>query len=184
MDVRTLCLAVLSAGSASGYEIKKQFETGPIGMFHAVSYGSIYPALTRLRQDGLIAGEAHEQEGRPDKTLFQLTRAGRHALVEALMGEPGEDKVRCDTAFMLFFSHLVPAEHVEAVVDDYIAWHHERLAKIDSFDLSRTDKAGVAFVHGLGTAIHRAKLAYLEENRDWLIDALKRAPAAAAAGDD
>lgn len=184
MDVRTLCLAVLSVGDASGYEIKKQFESGPIGMFHAVSYGSIYPALTRLEDEGLIAGEAHEQEGRPDKKLYRLTGEGRRALGAALLAGPAEDRVRSDTAFMLFFAHLTPPEHIEKVVDDYIAWHHDRLARIENFDISRTDKSGAAFVHGLGLAIHRAKLAYLEENRDWLLDSLRQAPQRDAAGDD
>ena len=46
MDVRTLCLGVLSMGSASGYEIKKRLENG-FGHFYDASFGSIYPGQSR-----------------------------------------------------------------------------------------------------------------------------------------
>lgn len=179
MDVRTLCLAVLSFGAASGYEIKKQFETGPIGMFHAVSFGSIYPALTRLESEGLIAGEALEQEGRPDKKIYRLTDGGRGALTDALFAEPAQDRVRSDMAFMLFFAHLTPADHIEARIDGYLAWHRNMIAQIESWD-TRTDAApGQQFIHGLGLSIYRAKLAYIEQNRDSLLAALRTRDAAA-----
>jgi len=48
MDVKTLCLGVLSLGDASGYEIRKMFEEGPFAHFHHASFGSIYPALSPL----------------------------------------------------------------------------------------------------------------------------------------
>ena len=40
MDVKTLCLGVLTLGDASGYEIRKQFEEGPFAHFFGASYGS------------------------------------------------------------------------------------------------------------------------------------------------
>ncbi|MEE8545632.1 MAG: PadR family transcriptional regulator, partial [Alphaproteobacteria bacterium] len=51
MDVRTLCLGVLSEGGASGYEIKKKLEQTYRHFFQA-SFGSIYPALSRMTEDG------------------------------------------------------------------------------------------------------------------------------------
>ena len=68
MDVKILCLGVLSRGEASGYEIKKAFEEGPFSHFHQASFGSIYPALNALSAEGLVAcraqsaGEAAGQE--------------------------------------------------------------------------------------------------------------------------
>ena len=55
MDVKTLCLGVLSRGDASGYEIKKQCEEGPFAHFYAAGFGSIYPALNALWSEGLIS---------------------------------------------------------------------------------------------------------------------------------
>ncbi len=49
MNVRTLCLGILSLGEASGYEIKKDVEDGLFSHFIEASYGSIYPALNQLQ---------------------------------------------------------------------------------------------------------------------------------------
>ncbi len=41
MDAKTLCLGALSRGDASGYEIKKAFEEGPLSHIHEASFGAI-----------------------------------------------------------------------------------------------------------------------------------------------
>ena len=65
MDVKTLCLGVLHLGDASGYEIKKQCEEGPFGQFFAAGFGSIYPALAALHEQGRVACHELQQEKRP-----------------------------------------------------------------------------------------------------------------------
>ena len=45
MDVKTVCLGMLTDGPASGYDLKKQFES-TFSHFFAAGYGSIYPALS------------------------------------------------------------------------------------------------------------------------------------------
>ena len=69
MNVRTLCLGVLTAGEASGYEIKKDIEEGMFSHFIDASFGSIYPALTQLAGEGLLTVRAEEQTGKPDKKV-------------------------------------------------------------------------------------------------------------------
>ena len=86
MDVKTLCLAVLFQGEATGYEIKKAFEEGPFAHFQRASFGSIYPSLSRLLAEGLAEAEAHEQDGRPDKKVYRLTAAGREAFDDDTRG--------------------------------------------------------------------------------------------------
>ena len=53
MDVKTVCLGMLTDGAASGYDLKKQFES-TFGHFFAAGYGSIYPALSSLAGQGLV----------------------------------------------------------------------------------------------------------------------------------
>ena len=50
MDVKTVCLGMLSDGEASGYDLKKQFESS-FGHFFAAGFGSIYPALSSLADE-------------------------------------------------------------------------------------------------------------------------------------
>ena len=65
MDVRTLCLGVLSLGDASGYEIKKRLES-TFNHFYDASFGSIYPALNQLQKEGLVRCEPEAQTNRQD----------------------------------------------------------------------------------------------------------------------
>ena len=106
MDVRTLCLGVLSEGAASGYEIKKKLETTYSHFFQA-SFGSIYPALSRLTGDGLVSCTEQAQEKRPDKKVYSITAEGRMALIDQLMVPPGPDRVRCEFLVIMLFAELL-----------------------------------------------------------------------------
>ena len=64
MDVKTLCLGVLCHGEATGYDIKKHFESA-FSHFFLAGYGSIYPALAELTERGLVLCEEQAQPGRP-----------------------------------------------------------------------------------------------------------------------
>src|SRR5262249_55228527 len=77
MDARVLCLGALHFGDASGYEIKKLFEEGDFSFFYETSFGSIYPALSRLVEDGLALVSEQAQDKRPDKKVYSITEKGR-----------------------------------------------------------------------------------------------------------
>lgn len=70
MDVETVCLGMLTDGAASGYELKKQFES-TFGHFFAAGYGSIDPALSSLAGQGLVTCEHIAQDGKPDRSDVQ-----------------------------------------------------------------------------------------------------------------
>ena len=62
MDVRTICLGLLTRGDATGYEMKKLFEEEGFGHFAEASFGSIYPALGRLTDDERAAVRQEVEE--------------------------------------------------------------------------------------------------------------------------
>jgi DNA-binding PadR family transcriptional regulator len=169
MDTRTLCLGVLNRGDASGYEIKKSFEEGPLAHFQEASFGAIYPALTRLAEDGLVICRAQPQDKRPDKKLYAITEAGRTALQSALHRPPSDDEVRSDFLFVLFFAHLLPTATLNRLIDDRIAWYEDVLQRMtENADLDNRP-AGERFVHGLGLAVYRCARDYLRDNRHTLL---------------
>ena len=77
MDVRTICLGILTRGPATGYEIKKLFEDDGYQHFVEASFGSIYPALNRLTEEGLVSVREDAQEKRPDRKVYSITTAAR-----------------------------------------------------------------------------------------------------------
>ena len=168
MDSRTLCLAVLMQGEASGYEIKKTLEDAPYSHFQDTGFGSIYPALTRLTEEGQAEFREMAQEKRPDKKVYSITEAGRQALVEALMVPPGLDKYRSDFLFVLFLGGLLPGAHLAAVVDQRIAYYEAQIDEMADCAY-HTGGGGPGVVHGFGLAIYQAAADYLKRHRDDVI---------------
>jgi DNA-binding PadR family transcriptional regulator len=68
MDVKTVCLGMLNDGEASGYDLKKHFES-TFAHFFAAGYGSIYPALSSLAEAGLVNCREIAQDGKPDRMV-------------------------------------------------------------------------------------------------------------------
>jgi DNA-binding PadR family transcriptional regulator len=169
MDAKTLCLGVLMLGHASGYEIKKEFESGPFAHFHAAGFGSIYPALNTLKAEGLVTCTEMEQDGRPDKKVYSITESGREAFRRALHKEPAPDSFRSEAIFMMFFGHLLDRDHLRRVYDHYFARYRARVERMAQQDMTGCP-AGRRFVNGLGLAVYRASLGYMEQNRDLLFE--------------
>ena len=76
----TVVLSAIAQGCRYGLEVIDL--TG-------LSSGTIYPALRRLEGAGLVEGEWEEEsraqeEGRPARRNYRMTRAGESALAEAI----------------------------------------------------------------------------------------------------
>lgn len=170
MDVKTLCLGLLSRGDYSGYEIRKQFEDGAFSHFQDAGFGSIYPALKKLTEDGLATCTEQAQDFRPDKKVYSITAKGRTALFAAVNEPPAADRFRSDFMFVLCFADLVPPRQLDALIGGRIAHHQAVLDRLEAIDL-RQRTAGEAFVIRYGIALHRAARDYFEMHRHELVGA-------------
>ncbi len=115
MDTSNLCLGALCLSDASGYEIKKMFEDS-FSHFQAVSFGSIYPALARLSEQGLVSFREETQEKRPTKKVFSITPDGRQHFFDNLVVMEPAEQYRSDFMVLMMFAHLLPAERLEQVL--------------------------------------------------------------------
>ncbi len=79
-----LVLSVLADGPLHGYGLAKEIERRSSGFFTG-SWGSLYPALQRLEQDGLIEGawEPYPPQGKRRRRVYRLTAQGRSAAKQA-----------------------------------------------------------------------------------------------------
>jgi PadR family transcriptional regulator PadR len=82
----TLALMVLKTletmGSLHGYGIARRIEQTS-GDLLEVNYGTLYPALLKLEQEGYIAAEWGVSENNRKAKFYKLTRAGRKQLEKA-----------------------------------------------------------------------------------------------------
>jgi PadR family transcriptional regulator, regulatory protein PadR len=72
MVLRTL----LTMGEQHGYGIARRIEQTSDGRL-SINYGTLYPALLRLEQEGLIASSWGVSENNRKAKFYRLTRAGR-----------------------------------------------------------------------------------------------------------
>src|SRR5438094_9985635 len=76
----TLALMVLKtlerAGSLHGYGIARQIEETSAKLL-SVNYGTLYPALLKLEQEGYISSEWGVSDNNRKAHYYQLTRAGQ-----------------------------------------------------------------------------------------------------------
>ena len=63
-------------GSLHGYGIARQIEETSADLL-SVNYGTLYPALLRLEQQGYITSEWGLSDNNRKAKFYQLTRAGR-----------------------------------------------------------------------------------------------------------
>ncbi len=172
MNVRTLCLGILSTGEASGYEIKKDIEEGLFSHFIDASFGSIYPALTQLAGEGLVTVRAEEQSGRPDKKVYAITPKGHDALARAISVVPGRDKFKSEFLFQMLLQQYITPELMRAAIDKQIADLEGDLARIGECRCAEQPLAGARFVADYGEAVLSAGLCVLKEKKAELLLAL------------
>ncbi|WP_075220847.1 PadR family transcriptional regulator [Acuticoccus yangtzensis] len=130
--VTVLCLAILFNDERTGYEIRKQSLEGRHRWFVDASYGSIYPALARLAQSGLVTVREEVQSGRPSRKVYAITTEGRAALIEELSEPPGPDIFRSRFLLVSSFAPHLPRRTVEAAIEERKAGLAEEIAAIEA----------------------------------------------------
>jgi DNA-binding PadR family transcriptional regulator len=164
MDVRTICLGILTRGDATGYEIKKLFEDDGYQHFVEASFGSIYPALNRLTDEGYVSVRSESQEKRPDRKVYSITPTGRSQFVASLLKPLPEDRHRSPFVFAMLFADLLPQSRVSGMLDTYISQVEQKLAHLNDHTAA-SHSSGEQFVSGFGRAVYVAILDFLRTHR-------------------
>jgi len=74
-----LLLALLSAGPAHGYDIKRDHDDW-FPESRPMAYGQVYATLGRLQRNGLVEVVETRAESGPERTVYALTARGRQQL--------------------------------------------------------------------------------------------------------
>lgn len=179
MNVRTICLAILYDGEATGYEIRKLSVEGEYSYFIEASYGSIYPALAKLEAEGLVTSECKLQPGKPAKKVYSITDAGRTAFINSLFETLGEDVYRSEFLLFVRFASELPASLVETRLNERVAQIEATLADLDRMAKDHPHP-GDTWVINYGRTCMAFARDYIQAHRGELI-ALARPDTAAAA---
>lgn len=142
MEVQFVLLGFLMRQSMTGYDLKKAFSVS-FSFFSGLSYGSIYPALRKMENQGLISKRMEIQDGAPNRKVYTITEHGREAFLNALKSPlpPGQPK----SSFLMrlfFFAHLSPEERRAIVVQhlNTVQELHKQLESAGPLIEARSDR--------------------------------------------
>jgi len=164
MNIRTICLAILAHGEASGYDLKKNWEDGPFGAMGGASYGSIYPALAKLEMDGLIRSREETQPGKPSRRVYSLTEAGRAAFIAEMSETPEKDVFRSHFGIIALCTPFLSRETISRALDERLKQQTAEIAMLEPL-IAREAGTPVGWLVEWGVAQFRNEIAFLTANR-------------------
>lgn len=173
MNTKTLCLAILSTQEASGYEIKKLSQDGMFSHFVDASFGSIYPALSRMEQEGLVDVREHFVSGKPPSKIYSITDLGRDEFALALSQPVKDDVYKSEFLMIAMFASWLPRHVVAKALAQQRTYYENELRIIDEHENCNeceTEMAGAQWVAEFGKVSLSKVLDYLNENEDRLLD--------------
>lgn len=119
MDVQSILLGFLMRRSLTGYELKQAF-TISFSFFSGLSYGSIYPALRRMAEQGLVTMVSERQTHAPDRKVYTITDKGREAFIDALRAPLAPNTAKSPFLMRLFFFEDLSPEDRLAIVQNHL----------------------------------------------------------------
>lgn len=96
-------LGLLAHENLTGYDIKKKIDNG-ISFFWKGSFGSIYPSLNAMVDDGYIEKlNSEDKSGGREKIFYQITESGREYLKSWLLDSKATNDLKYETLLKVFF---------------------------------------------------------------------------------
>lgn len=162
MKIETLCLAILSFGEATGYDIRKCAMEGPFDYFLECSYGSIYPALNRLWQQGFIERRKEARPGKPSRNVYTLNQAGRDTLIESLHQPLKPEVFKSEFLLAAMMAEHIDPDHMARLIDTKLTELKHRLNKMREARAT-CESESVRWVLSYGITIHEAAISFLQQ---------------------
>jgi len=124
----------------AGYEIR-QWALGMLGHFYpAPAQSQIYRELAMLEETGRITSTPVSQTDRPDKIVYELTRAGRHAVETWAGAEPvGATSLKHHAALRVFLGHNTTPGHLMETLEAHKQSLLVALDELETLSVALTD---------------------------------------------
>ncbi len=148
----------------SGYDIKVLFQKLD-WLIESPSYGSLYPTLHGLLEEGLVSVDVVPGAGRPARKIYRVTEAGAEALRAWLAQSPD-----AQLSTRSFLMRLILAGHFSP--DTLRSWMTHRRRQVLSYladqagqavDHAMAENLGQHLIHDYGATVAKAELAWLDD---------------------
>jgi DNA-binding PadR family transcriptional regulator len=158
--MRMPLLALLAKEPAHGYELKLELEQTFGHGYPTPNIGQIYVTLQRLERAGLVRSQDVVQTTRPNKRVYELTDAGRKALLSWLDRPSDGPRVRDDFFAKLALGQLGGAADRLGLINRQRRHYLSQMRSL--LELAESEKQTVPRLLIEGAMLH------LQADLDWL----------------
>jgi PadR family transcriptional regulator, regulatory protein AphA len=116
MSLDHYMMCAISTMPSTGYDIKMEFEHPGAGQFWGISFGSIYPRLKKLEENGYITTLFEESSGR-GKKVYELTIKGWRELQTWLKKKPSSPIMKDELLVKVSFWATILQEDREGLIN-------------------------------------------------------------------
>lgn len=169
VSIRYLVLGLITQQPMSGYDIKR-FLKSLSWLVGSPSFGSLYPTLHALREEGLVTVEVAPRQDKPPRKIYTITDAGKQAL-RGWMDQP----VAAEASLRAFVMRLILSGNLSYT--GLIAHLQQRRSQVAIYQvalkemvesLDGTMDSGRRLAFGYGLALATAELAWLDSTLELL----------------
>jgi len=126
MPLEHAILAFIEFEPMSGYDLKKFFDVS-VAHFWSATQSHIYKSLEGLEKKGWAEAHTVQQDGKPNRKLYQITDEGRAELRRWLVTPLPMEPVREACLIQIFFSHFSTNEEIAALFEIRMKQIRDRL---------------------------------------------------------
>lgn len=126
MSLKHAILTLLETEQGSGYDLLKRFKER-LGFFWNASHQQIYLQLKKMHSEGLIEFETQNQQGKPDRKVYHITKQGHDALMQWIETPIKISKVNDGLLVKLYAGHLVDISVIQKEIAEHKDMHTRML---------------------------------------------------------
>lgn len=169
VNLRYFILGLLTQQSISGYDIMNVLKS--LGwLVGDPSFGSLYPALHALQQDGLVTMEVDSRGSKRSRKIYSITETGRQTLDEWINRPAGSNaSIKAFVMRLILSDNLSPAGLITQLYQRraQITAHLAALEQ-NTRALDKRTELGQRLALDYGRALATAELAWLDSTLDRL----------------
>jgi PadR family transcriptional regulator AphA len=141
VSLKHAIMVLLETEAGSGYDLLQRFKQR-LGFFWQASHQQIYQQLKVMHQDGLINCQLEVQQGKPDRKVYTMTKAGHQELLAWLNAACKPQKVNDSLLVKLYGGHLLDKTVLFGEIQQHKKQHEKALAIMLEMELQYQQLAG------------------------------------------
>jgi DNA-binding PadR family transcriptional regulator len=152
MSLKHAILGFLSIAPLTGYELKKSFDNS-VQHFWSADQSQIYRTLEQIVEAGWAEVKLVEQQARPNRKVYHITKPGRAELRRWLVAPLIHREEHDPFLIQLFFAGNLPDAEVEALLERETPLHAHSLPLRSDSPAIQPGHATLASLHAVDAGL-------------------------------